>query len=224
MKAVNANETFKKRIEKLGLSLSSKQEDQLLTYSEEFRKWNKIHNLSAIDQDDAFLTLHLLDSLTVVPHLEKLSQEGALPKQPCIADLGAGGGLPGIPLAIALPNWSFVLIEAVKKKAAFLQHIKGKLHLQNLDVVPERVELYAQKRGPFADATISRAFTELKNFVIYSEGLVKESGLVLAMKSQKAQLELAEIPENWRLLKNIQLKIPDLEAERCLLILQSMRK
>lgn len=217
-------ESFEKGLLKLGVQLSLAQQNALLAYGQEFRRWNKIHNLSAIDQDEAFLTVHLMDSLAVIPHLKALVTEGLLPTNPHLADLGAGGGLPGIPLAIALPQWRFVLVEAVKKKAAFLQHIKGKLKLENLEVIAERIELFANERPKFADATISRAFTELKNFVHYSQNLIKEDGLILAMKSQKAELELAEIPTGWNLLKNISLEIPDLQAQRCLLILQSVRK
>jgi 16S rRNA (guanine527-N7)-methyltransferase len=216
---------FKQGLMQLGLELNAQQQDQLIAYGEEFRKWNKIHNLSAIDQDDAFLKIHLMDSLAVTPFLKELvEKDGLLPAHPCVADLGAGGGLPGIPLSIALPEWRFVLVEAVKKKAAFLQHIKGKLRLDNVEIVGERIELYANQHPHFADATISRAFTELKNFVNYSKDLIKKDGLVLAMKSQKAEIELAEIPDGWALLKNISLEIPGLQAQRCLLILQSVRK
>jgi 16S rRNA (guanine527-N7)-methyltransferase len=216
---------FKQGIVQLGLSLNDHQQDQLIAYGDEFRKWNKIHNLSAIDQEEAFLKIHLMDSLATITYLKALiDKDGILPLNPCIADLGAGGGLPGIPLAIALPDWQFVLVEAVKKKAAFLQHIKGKLRLDNVEIIGERIELYANRRPHFADATISRAFTELKNFVNYSKDLIKKDGLVLAMKSQKAEIELAEIPDGWALLKNISLEIPGLQAQRCLLILQSVRK
>lgn len=217
-------DVFRKGLVQLGLELRESQQEQLFAYGQEFLKWNKIHNLSAIDQEDAFLTVHLMDSLAVVPHLKALVTEGLLPPAPILADLGAGGGLPGIPLAISLPEWRFVLVEAVKKKAAFLQHIKGKLKLNNLEVIGDRIELFAHERPNFADATISRAFTELKNFVHYSQNLIKKDALILAMKSQKAELELAEIPEGWTLLKNISLEIPDLQAQRCLLILQSVRK
>jgi len=211
-------------LKELGLVLTAHQEEQLLSYAEEFRKWNKIHNLSAIDENDAFLTIHLMDSLAVVPQLKRLVDAGMLPQTPIIADLGAGGGLPGIPLAIVLPEWRFVLIEAVKKKAAFLQHIKGKLRLANLEVIGERIENFAKKRDHFADATISRAFTELKNFIDYSKDLIKSRGLVLAMKSLRADAELSKVTDGWALLENIPMEIPNLEAQRCLLVLQSMRK
>lgn len=211
-------------LKELGLVLTTHQEEQLLSYAEEFRKWNKIHNLSAIDENDAFLTIHLMDSLAVVPHLKRLVDSGTLPQTPIIADLGAGGGLPGIPLAIVLPEWRFVLIEAVKKKAAFLQHVKGRLRLANLEVIGERIENFAKKRDHFADASISRAFTELKNFIDYSKDLIKSQGLVLAMKSLRADAELSKVTDGWTLLENIPLEIPNLEAQRCLLVLQSMRK
>jgi 16S rRNA (guanine527-N7)-methyltransferase len=147
-----------------------------------------------------------------------------MPASPLIADLGAGGGLPGIPLAIALPDWQFVLVEAVKKKAAFLQHVKGKLGLNNLEVVGDRIEALALARPGFADATISRAFSELRNFVNFSEPLLKEGGLIFAMKSQKASEELMSLPIGWELIGNEDLHVPNLDAQRCLLTLHSVRK
>ncbi len=209
----------------LNLSVSSEKQSQLLAYAEEFRKWNRIHNLSAVDANEEFISLHLLDSLAVAePLMRSLEAQGLVNKHLVFADLGAGGGLPGIPLAIIFPQWRFVLVEAVKKKAAFLQHIKGKLKLENLEVVGDRIENLAQERPNFADATISRAFSELKNFVDFSSGLLKPDGLIFAMKSQKAEEELAAMPSGWVLLDNAPIKVPMLEANRCLLTIQSVRK
>ena len=211
-------------LKRLGLSLTEGQKSALLTYAQEFRKWNKIHNLSAIDEGDEFISLHLLDSLAVVSPLLLAHKKYSMPVHPVIADLGAGGGLPGIPLAIALPQWKFVLVEAVKKKAAFLQHIKGRLKLDNLEVVGQRIELFSAAKPNFADATISRAFTELKNFVEFSTPLLKSGGLVFAMKSQKAEEEISSLPQGWHVVGNDELTIPNLDAFRCLLTLQSVRK
>lgn len=211
-------------LEALNLKLSSPQKDALIRFAEEFRRWNRVHNLSAIDSNDEFISLHLMDSLSVVSSLVNAQKKWQMPEFPIVADLGAGGGLPGIPLAIALPNWKFVLVEAVKKKAAFLQHIKGKLNLTNLEVVGDRIEALAKARPGFADATISRAFSELKNFVNFSEPLLKEGGLIFAMKSQKASEELLGLPDGWTLIGNEDLQVPNLDAQRCLLTLHSVRK
>lgn len=211
-------------LKELGLLFSDGQKSALLIYAQEFRKWNKIHNLSAIDEGDEFISLHLLDSLAVVRPLLAAQTKYGMPQGPVITDLGAGGGLPGVPLAIALPQWKFVLVEAVKKKAAFLQHIKGRLKLDNLDVVAQRIELFSMAKPNFADATISRAFTELKNFVEFSAPLLKSDGLVFAMKSQKAEEEISGLPPGWHVIGNDALNIPNLDAFRCLLTLQSVRK
>lgn len=211
-------------LDALKLKLSSEQKGALIRFSEEFRRWNRVHNLSAIDSDIEFISLHLMDSLSVVNHLVEAKSKWQMPVEPVIADLGAGGGLPGIPLAIALPEWQFVLVEAVKKKAAFLQHIKGKLNLKNLEVVGDRIEALSKARPGFADATISRAFSELKNFVNFSEPLLKEGGLIFAMKSQKASEELLSLPRGWELVGNEDLHVPNLDAQRCLLTLHSVRK
>lgn len=209
----------------LELEISEEQQIQLLAYAEEFRKWNRIHNLSAIDAKEEFISLHLLDSLAVAqPLAVNINKHFVEDASLVFADLGAGGGLPGVPLAIIFPKWRFVLVEAVKKKAAFLQHIKGKLRLENLEVVGDRIENLAQERPNFADATISRAFSELKNFVELSKDLLKPSGLIFAMKSQKAEEELAAMPPGWALLDNAPIKVPMLEANRCLLTIQSVRK
>lgn len=220
----SANAFLDKGLASLNLVLTDDQKSALIRFSEEFRRWNRVHNLSAIDSNEEFISLHLMDSLSVVSNLLSAQAKWQMNSSPIVADLGAGGGLPGIPLAIVLPNWNFVLVEAVKKKAAFLQHIKGKLNLKNLDVVGDRIENLAKARPKFADATISRAFSELRNFVTFSDPLLKEGGLIFAMKSQKASEELLGLPEGWELIGNEELHVPNLDAQRCLLTLRSMRK
>lgn len=213
-----------KGLEVLGLSFSNQQKEALVRFAEEFRRWNRVHNLSAIDSNEEFISLHLMDSLSVVSSLLTAQNRWQMPTMPIVADLGAGGGLPGIPLAIALPNWRFVLVEAVKKKAAFLQHVKGKLNLTNVEVVGDRIESLSKARPRFADATISRAFSELRNFVNFSEPLLKAGGIIFAMKSQKASEELLGLPEGWGLIGNEELHVPNLDAQRCLLTIHSVRK
>jgi 16S rRNA (guanine527-N7)-methyltransferase len=203
--------------------LDTTQIEQLRTFMADFIKWNKVHNLSAVNDFETLLKAHLIDSIAVVPSVrEYLKKQNT--EVPNLADLGSGGGFPSVVLAILLPLVNIYAIESIKKKAAFLQNIKSKLNLNNYSVIDQRIESYAVKVPGFFDATISRAFTELKNFLAYSESLIKTNGIVFAMKSQKVEFELSEIDNQWKLIENIEIKIPNLEVYRCLLILTKMKK
>ena len=142
-----------------------------------------------------------------------------------IADLGSGGGLPAIPIAVIEPEWRLTLIEAVRKKTAFLQHVRGRLGLKNIQVLSARVEDVAvQQQGQY-DAVISRAFTNLARFLELSLPFLKPDGLVFAMKSKRADQEIKEVSmSDWRLLADEPLQIPNLSVERRLLVLSPMRK
>jgi 16S rRNA (guanine527-N7)-methyltransferase len=138
-----------------------------------------------------------------------------------IADLGSGGGLPGIPLAVLQPSWSFTLIETSKKKAAFLQHVRGGLGLGNLQVMANRVESLALSHATSFDAITARAFTRLNKLLELSEPLLKSSGLVFAMKSQQSKEEISEVSsKDWRLLEECQLSLPGQQLDRRLLVFQ----
>jgi 16S rRNA (guanine527-N7)-methyltransferase len=219
---------FEERVQQgldlLKISCSPSQINQLVLFSIDFFKWNSIHNLSAITDEDEYLSAHVMDSLAVLQPILKTVQEGILPERAQIADLGVGGGFPGMLLAIFIPNFEFFLVEAVRKKTAFLQHIKGRLKLTNVQVVEQRIENFAKQKPHSMDATISRAFTELKHFIEYSDPLVKEGGLMFAMKSQKITVELEGLPNTHQVIFNDELKIPYLDAYRCILCIQSMRK
>jgi len=217
-------ERVRQGLELLEISSNSNQINQLITFSSEFFKWNSIHNLSAIHDEDDYLSAHVMDSLAVIQPILKTVRKGLLPKHAQIADLGVGGGFPGMLLAIFIPDFEFFLVEAIRKKTAFLQHIKGRLKLSNVHVIEQRIEHFAQLRPHSMDATISRAFTELKHFIEYSEPLLKEGGLMFAMKSQKITIELEGLPISYQVIFNDELKIPYLDAYRCILSIQSMRK
>jgi 16S rRNA (guanine527-N7)-methyltransferase len=208
----------------LGLPFTALQLSQLSLFSVEFFKWNSIHNLSAIHSNEDYLGAHIMDSLGVIPSILKTAELGFLPKKAQIADLGVGGGFPGIVLAIFMPEFKYFLVDAVRKKTAFLQHVKGRLQLNNVTVVENRIEHFAKEFPGSMDATISRAFTELKNFIEYSRPLLKDQGIMFAMKSQKITIELEELPDNCRVIFNDELIIPYLDAYRCILSIQSMRK
>jgi 16S rRNA (guanine527-N7)-methyltransferase len=180
-----------------------------------------VHNLTAIEDEKDSIQLHLIDSIAVLPVLRQFLK-GPNPK---IADLGSGGGLPAIPIAIVQPQWHLTLIEAIRKKTAFLQHVRGKLKLNNIEVLSERVEIVAMQQSGQFDATISRAFTNLARFLELSLPLIKPDGLVFAMKSKRADEEMADVCKNeWHLLADEALVIPSMSIERRLLVLTPMRK
>ena len=185
----------------------------------ELQRWNQVHNLTAINETEAALHLHLIDSIIILPILRRYLQSNQ--SMIHIADLGSGGGLPGIPLAILQPSWSFSLIEISKKKAAFLQHVRGGLGLGNLQVMANRVESLATSHATSFDAITARAFTRLNKLLELSEPLLKSSGLVFAMKSQQSKEEISEVSsQNWRLLEECQLSLPGQQLDRRLLVFQ----
>lgn len=208
-------------IEELGLNLSQANVADLELFLQEMGRWNQVHNLTAIEDDKDSVRLHLIDSIAVLPVLRGFLKSPT----PHIADLGSGGGLPAIPIAIIQADWHLTLIEAIRKKTAFLQHVRGKLGLKNIEVLSERVENVAlQQPGQF-DAVISRAFTSLARFLELALPLLKPDGLVFAMKAKRADEEMAEVcREDWRLLADEALYIPNLSVERRLLVLSPIRK
>ena len=202
-------------VAELGLALSHKQVADLNTFLQELGRWNRVHNLTSVEGEQASIDLHLIDSIAILP----IMREFLPTTQVQIADLGSGGGLPAIPIAIAEPNWRISLIEAVRKKTAFLQNVKGKLGLSNASIYSERVEQVATQEPGKYDAVISRAFTSLDRFLDLAEPFLKPGGLVFAMKARRADEELSAIStERWRLLADRIVVIPNSTAERRLLV------
>lgn len=208
-------------IEDLGLKLSATNIADLELFLQEMGRWNRVHNLTAIEGEKDSIRLHLIDSIAVLPVLSQFLT-GPSPK---IADLGSGGGLPAIPIAIVQPEWQLSLIEAIRKKTAFLQHVRGKLKLKNIEVLCERVEDAAVHQPAQFDAVISRAFTSLARFLDLSLPFLKPDGLVFAMKAKRADDEMKDVSmEEWRLVADELLHIPNLAVERRLLVLAPVRK
>lgn len=204
-----------------GFNLKPEEIADLELFLQEMWRWNQVHNLTAIAGEKNSVRLHLIDSIAVLPIMRQfLSMES-----PKIADLGSGGGLPAIPIAILQPDWNLTLVEAVRKKTAFLQHVRGKLGLTNIQVLSERVEVVAKKEPGRFDAVISRAFTKLTHFLELSLPLLKPEGLVFAMKARRADEELQSVcMDEWRLVADEPLHIPNLAVERRLLVLSPVRK
>lgn len=196
-------------LDELGLTLSQAVQERLLAYVDLMAKWNKIHNLTAVRDPTRMVSHHLLDSLVVLPLITAHKR---------LLDVGSGGGLPGIPLAIARPDLSVTLLDGNHKKAAFLRQAKSELALDNVDVVCERVEHWLPETG--FDVVISRAFADLGEFAQLSAHLMAPSGVLIAMKGLYPFEEIARLPENFRVAEVRHLKVPQLEAERHLVVLR----
>ena len=211
-------------IQKLNIDVNHQQAETLIDYLLEFQRWNKTHNLSAIHGLNDSLVLHLLDSLSVLSYLDAYVATLDDPSLFSLADLGTGGGLPGIPLAICRPHWQLHLMEAVQKKAVFLQHIVNKLSLANVKVHAARIELSSPALQNQISCCISRAFSDFGKFLTLSAPMLKPGGLVWAMKAKLLEDDLRTIPLDWEIRKNYLLSVPGLTAERRLFELGRVRE
>jgi 16S rRNA (guanine527-N7)-methyltransferase len=196
-------------VRELGLELSEAQQCKLLDYVALLAKWNNVYNLTAIRDPRQMLIQHILDSLSIVPHLASRGPSSVL-------DVGSGGGMPGIVLAIVLPNWTVTTNDIVHKKTAFQAQAKAELGLANLSVVTSRVEtLRAGAEVPAKfDVIVSRAFAELADFVTLARHLVAEQGAIWAMKGVRPDGEIARLPAGAQVEQIIRLNVPLLDAER----------
>ncbi|TRZ67655.1 MAG: 16S rRNA (guanine(527)-N(7))-methyltransferase RsmG [Rhodocyclaceae bacterium] len=200
-------------IRRLGLDLSAASEETLGTYLSLLAKWNRTYNLTAVREESAMVSQHLLDSLAVLPYLQSNSSAAQ-----SLADVGSGGGLPGIPLAIAYPQIRVELIEASHKKASFLEQVRIELKLQNVSVHCGRVEAY--KPMYRFDVLISRAFSSLADFVQLAAHLLVPGGRLLAMKGVHPQEEIEHLPPGWCVSQSIPLNVPELNAQRGLIVIE----
>lgn len=192
----------------LGLALPADAEAKLLAYLALLDKWNRVYNLTAVRDTERMVSHHLLDSLAAVPFF----QGGR------VLDVGSGGGLPGIPLAIARPDLQVTLIDSIAKKTAFLLQAKMELGLDNLSVVTNRVEDYRPETG--FDLITSRAFSDLREFVALTRHLLKPAGRWLAMKGLYPHEELALLPAGVKVSADHVLAVPGLDATRHLIVLE----
>jgi 16S rRNA (guanine527-N7)-methyltransferase len=196
----------------LGVALSAGQKQQLLDYVALLGKWNAVYNLTAIRDPKQMLIQHILDSLAIVPAIQTRGASTVL-------DVGSGGGLPGIVIAIALPHVRVTLNDIVHKKTAFQSQAKAHLGLPNISVVTGRVESLSpgvEVPGKF-DAIVSRAFAELADFVTLARHLVAENGRILAMKGIRPDAEISRLPAGATVVVVERLMVPMLDAERHLI-------
>lgn len=194
--------------EALGLKLSPETLVRLECYLDLLEKWNAVINLTAVRERERMVTLHLLDSLTLVPYVAGRSR---------LLDVGSGGGMPGIPLSIACPHLKVTLLEPNQKKAAFLRQAKLELGLEQVSVVAERVERWLSPE-PF-DAIVSRAFSDLPDFVAGAAHLLAPGGALVAMKGGVPFEEITRLPARFTT-QVIPVTVPRLAAERHLIVIR----
>ncbi|MCX7101138.1 MAG: 16S rRNA (guanine(527)-N(7))-methyltransferase RsmG [Methylobacter sp.] len=185
----------------LNLNVTEQQIQQLLDFIKLIEKWNKAYNLTAIRNREEMVRLHILDSLAILPHLEGQR----------IIDIGTGAGLPGIPLAICVPERRFMLLDSNAKKTRFVQQVILELKLKNVEVLHSRVENYRPEQ--VYDSVLARAFASLADIVKLTAHLVGKEGVLLAMKGQNLDAELAEISAKKSV---ISISVPGTDVERCL--------
>ena len=188
--------------------------DKLVSYIELLAKWNRTYNLTAIREPERMVTHHVLDALAVLPHLSGETDRPGLR----VLDVGSGGGVPAIPLAIARPSWHVVALDSSHKKGAFLQQAVIELSLPNAEAVIARVEDYAPS-APF-DVVISRAFSDLATFAATSARHLAPGGRLVAMKGVFPDEEVALLPPPFRVVAAPALAVPGLDAERHLIVME----
>ena len=198
-------------IQTLGLDIDVAAQQRLLEYLALLAKWNKAYNLTAVRDVDEMVSRHLLDSLSIVPQFEAAGGERWL-------DVGSGGGMPGIPLAILFPGKSLTLLDSNGKKTRFLTQVKLELKLDNLQVIHSRVEAF-QPAQPF-NGIVSRAFSSLEDFTNWTRHLGDAQTNWLAMKGVHPSDELAALPEDFRVEAERALAVPGCQGQRHLLILR----
>ncbi|VUD64591.1 Ribosomal RNA small subunit methyltransferase G [Thalassocella blandensis] len=195
----------------MGFALSAAQIDSLLAYLELFIKWNKTYNLSAIRDPDEMLYKHLLDSLSIASHLSQSSFKHFI-------DVGTGGGLPGIPMAICFPERQFTLLDSAGKKMRFLFQVKQSLGLTNVDIQNCRVESFKPPHS--FDVVMSRAFASLQDMTHHCAHLLDSHGEFWAMKGLIPKGELSEVEKHYKVEDCFSLSVPGDVGERCLVVLK----
>jgi 16S rRNA (guanine527-N7)-methyltransferase len=195
----------------MGLALEDSAPSQLLAFLDLLAKWNRTYNLTAIREPERMVTHHLLDALAVLPELP--STRGLR-----VLDVGSGGGIPGIPLAIARPDWHVTLVDASHKKMAFCTQAAIELKLRNVTAHAVRVEDLISA-APF-DVVISRAFADLATFANLAARHVAPHGALVAMKGVHPDEELAELPAHIEVRTTPALRVPGLDAARHLILMR----
>lgn len=196
-------------LDEAGITLTDHQKSQLVAYVEMLHKWNKAYNLTSVRNPDEMLVRHILDSIVAAPHLQGER----------FIDVGTGPGLPGIPLAIVLPDAHFTLLDSLGKRVRFLRQVQHELKLTNITPVQSRVEDFSAV-PPF-DGVISRAFASLTDMVSWCHHLPAGEGRFYALKGQLPDDEIAQLPSEFSVESVVKLRVPQLEGERHLVIVKA---
>lgn len=196
-------------LDEAGISLTDHQKTLLVDYVDMLHKWNKAYNLTSVRDPAEMVVRHILDSIVVAPYLQGQR----------FIDVGTGPGLPGIPLAIVLPDAHFTLLDSLGKRVRFLRQVQHELKLENITPVQSRVEAYPSE-PPF-DGVISRAFASLNDMVSWCHHLPGEKGRFYALKGQLPEDEMASLPDDFNVESVEKLRVPQLEGERHLVIIKS---
>ncbi len=205
-------------VHELGLGLSDAQIDQLLAYQDLIAKWNKVYNLTSVRDPAEMLTHHLLDSLAAIPPLLRQTEGRSVR----LLDVGSGGGLPGVVVAITCPHIEVHCVDTVLKKATFIQQVAASLRLSNLRGIHARVESLRAEEGGGYDVVCSRAFASLVDFTTWSRSALKPDGVWMALKGRHPADELAALPASVAVFHVEQLQVPGLGAERCVVWLRAV--
>jgi 16S rRNA (guanine527-N7)-methyltransferase len=190
----------------LGLELPDRARGRLLDYLQLLQKWNRVYNLTAVHDPRQMVSRHLLDSLAIVPYVQG----------PRVLDMGTGAGLPGIPLALALPGHQFVLLDSNSKKTRFVRQAVASLGIENIEVIHARLEQY--RPAEKFDTLVTRAFASIKEALEAARHLFAQHSEFLAMKGAFPEQELHEIPGEFEVRAVHPLAIPGLDAQRHLVV------
>ena len=196
---------------KLGVELAQPQSNTLLRFLALLDKWNKAFNLSAVRDPRDMLSRHLLDSLSLLPLLREC-RGNTTDQAFTVLDVGTGPGLPGIPLAICMPDTQFVLLDSNGKKTRFVFQACVELGLKNVQVENARIENYQSDRQ--VDIVVSRAFASLSDFVLGCDAVATDDTRLIAMKGQYPADEIAAVPAHWQVLRTHEIRVPGSEGER----------
>ena len=188
---------------RMEVAVDPQRQDQLLAFLALMRRWNRAYNLTAVTEPGEMVARHLLDSLSILPALRGSH----------FLDAGSGAGLPGVPLAIARPDWRFILLDSNGKKLRFLRQVRRELGVDNIEPVQGRLESFRPDSSP--DAIITRALAPLERLVQWSAFWLEQGIPLKAMKSDRVESEVRDVPEPYNVRVD-ELRVPGLRGRRCL--------